>query len=444
MRLFVSLLVGTILFGGSALAAPEATVIVSPDAEGMMTLDQAVEIALKNSETVAINREGLVSAHAKVREVTASGLPTVTVAGQVLRQKEVSFSLPMGDTVQEVTISPKYSRVAQASVNQILDIFGLVRKAKQMASIGEQIQALNLARSRSEVIFQTRAAYYNVLRANGAVEVATAAVREAEEQLRLARAFVGEGASPKFDQTRAEVALADKQQSLISALNTLQLAGAAFNNALARPVDTPVTITPLDDAVSREVDIAGQTEKALESRPEILQAGLGVKAGRVNVGLQKLGNKPTVALTGAYSYNFTASGFSTEKGNWNTGIGVSWPLWDSGSTRAKVDGAKADARASELQVEQARRGVALEVRNAGLQVQTAADRYDVALKVLDQAEEALRLARARYQNGVSTQLEVIDAEAALTAAQFNLNNSRYDYLQARADFDRALMGRLSG
>jgi outer membrane protein TolC len=442
---------------GLAQTAPPAatpTPVAAPapapeDAGPVLTLDEAVAIAVQNNELVGQNQEAVQKYRARVREAKGQGLPQVHVNASYLRQKSAVAEFPsqydengVPTAFNRIVITPDTSKTASAGLTQVIDIFGLVGKARDIARLGERVQRLNVLRSQSEVAYQAKTAYYGVLRAQGAVNAAQAAVDDATEQLRLAKAFVAAGTSAQFDVTRAEVTLADRQQTLITAQDNVGLAGAALNNVLARDVDTPVNLAPLDVTPDPDVDIAGQTARALESRPEILQADLGVRINQDNVDIQKKGNYPTFSLSANYNYNFTAAGLNSNKGNYNYGVNMAWPIWDSGVSRAQVDEARSDTRVAQLQKKQLTRGVTLEVRQAGLRVQETANRFGVADKAVASAAEALRLARVRYQNGVATQLEVIDAETQLTQARFNQNNALYDYLTARADFDAALLGRI--
>lgn len=434
---------------GPLYAQDAATPPSSASSAPVMTVDDAVSMALKNNELIAQSESAQRKARARVHEVESGALPQVKVSASFIREKEVTASIPTKYDANGVpigfatfTLTPATSKSSNAVATQLVDIWGSVHRAKTIASLTNQIAALSVLRSKSEVIYQARTAFYNVLRAQGGVDVAQAAVTDAEEQLRLANAFVTAGTSPEFDVMRAKVSLADRQQSLITAQDNVSLAGAALNNVLGREVNTPLNLAPVTGVPTREVDIAAQTQKALDSRPEVIQAGLGVRANQEAVGIYKTGNLPQVALSGVYSYNWTASGLSSEKANWNYGVNVTWPIWDSGATKAKVDEAREDVKTSELQKQQLLRGVALEVRQWGLRVQESADRFDVGDKSVSVAEEALRLAKVRYQNGVATQLEVTDAETALATARFSRVNALYDHLAARAAFDASVMGRV--
>jgi outer membrane protein len=117
---------------------------------------------------------------------------------------------------------------------------------------------------------------------------------------------------------------------------------------------------------------------------------------------------------------------------------LSFPLFDGGITRARVAQAQEDLQIAELNLQQVKESIALEVRTAYLNLQDAAKRLEVARKGLGQATEALRLARVRYEAGVSLQLEISDAELAYTQAQTNLVNAQYDYLDAYAALQKAV------
>ena len=105
---------------------------------------------------------------------------------------------------------------------------------------------------------------------------------------------------------------------------------------------------------------------------------------------------------------------------------LSFPIWDAGITRDKVDQAKANASKANNTLDQLKLSVALEVRSAALTVQEALDRVSTTAENVSLAEESLRLANVRYNAGISVLVEVLDAENALTRAKFNHVNAIYD------------------
>jgi outer membrane protein TolC len=118
-------------------------------------------------------------------------------------------------------------------------------------------------------------------------------------------------------------------------------------------------------------------------------------------------------------------------------LALSIPIWDGGITKARVAEANADLSKAADTLTQVKLGVSLEVRTAALNVQDSLDRVSTTAENVSLAVEALRLANVRYNAGISTLVEVLDAESALTQARFNNVNALYDYTTAVADLERA-------
>ena len=177
---------------------------------------------------------------------------------------------------------------------------------------------------------------------------------------------------------------------------------------------------------------------AYERRPEVKQARVGTELARRGVTLARATGGPTLGLGFNYNYNLDTSAFNSRSGQWNAVAAVSLPVFEGGLTRARVTQARADVGAAQVAEEQAREGVALEVQQAILSIREASERLSAAGTNVRQAQEALRLAKVRYREGVATPLEVTDAQAVLTQAESNEVNARYDYLLATARYERAV------
>jgi len=118
-------------------------------------------------------------------------------------------------------------------------------------------------------------------------------------------------------------------------------------------------------------------------------------------------------------------------------LSVSVPVFDSGVTKGRVEQARAAAGSAKAASAQTQLTIRLEVEQAYVSIENARKRLDSARAVVGQAEEGMRLARVRYENGVSAPIEVTDAQLALTVAQTKLVDSRHDLLLAYARLARA-------
>jgi outer membrane protein TolC len=146
---------------------------------------------------------------------------------------------------------------------------------------------------------------------------------------------------------------------------------------------------------------------------------------------------PSLNLTANYNRNIGASGNQRDYTAFAT-VGLSWPIFDSGVTRARVQQAREDERQAEIQQEQLELGVSLEVRQAMTNLVNAKSTLQVAQTQVTVATETYRLAQVRLQAGEGTSLEVTNALTDLTRAQNQLANARYNYLTAYAQLQRAV------
>lgn len=178
-------------------------------------------------------------------------------------------------------------------------------------------------------------------------------------------------------------------------------------------------------------------QEALVNRPEILEADAQIAAARRGIYLARRSQLPALNLSVGVQYSPNAAGFSPQTSTETFVAGLSFPLYDGGVSGARVTQARADVATAQTNRRQAVDEVNLDVRNAYLSLLQSRDRVAVANQALAEAVESFRLSRVRYTNGVSTLVEVSDAQNALTQAQNNQVNALYDYNNSRASLDKA-------
>jgi outer membrane protein TolC len=145
-----------------------------------------------------------------------------------------------------------------------------------------------------------------------------------------------------------------------------------------------------------------------------------------------------MALTGSYSYVTPTAAFGPKNLTWTVTLAANLPIFDGGTTAAKVAQARSDLRSAQAGREQLRQGIALDVRQAYLSVREAQARLEATAKSVEEAREAVRLAEARYAAGVGTSVEVTDAVAAFTGASTNNVTAIYDARISLARLDNAV------
>jgi outer membrane protein len=401
-----------------------------------LTLQEAVALALRNNRAVQISARGVDKTRNALREARSNANFTIQSNATYTRFDRVAEAR-FGP--QPVRIGNIENRTARLTLTQVVDISGIIRTAIRAADLTLTVSELEFERTRNDTILQVVQAYQGVARADEFVRVAEEALRNAQERLRIIRAQVDAGVAAQFDLLRAETAVAQAEQAVLNARNQRELAAAALNNLLGRDLSAPVQVVKPERLPDPELPpLETLTQQAFQNRPELIAAQRGIELAQVGITSARRSLLPNIVLTGQADFNLNTSAFNPRRETY-TGVAVlSVPIWDGGIARAREAQARDDLEIAQLRLKQAQEGIALEVRQAYLNLQDAQKRLEVARKGLEQATEALRLARVRFEAGVSPQLEISDAELAFTQAQTNLVNAQFDYLDAYAALLRAI------
>ncbi len=328
---------------------------------------------------------------------------------------------------------------ARITISQFIDITGILRTAQQVGDLEQALNRLEILRLRQETALNVRNGYYNVLRTAAFVRVNEAAVAQSEELLRVTRAQQAAGVASAFDVLRSQTQLDNNRQALIQSRNQLLIAKNGFANTIGVDPSTPVDLADIPEIPPLpSLDEPALLDQAISRRPEYYQADTNILKANKNVRLARRNLEPYPNASATAAYSLTTPTLGSSKDTGALGLTLAVPLWDGGTTREAVKAARADERQSLVQKDQFVRGIKAEVQQAIISVKDAFERQSTTAATVAQAREALRLANVRFQAGVGTQLEINDAQTALTQAETNQVNARYDYLGAIARLSRAI------
>lgn len=289
----------------------------------------------------------------------------------------------------------------------------------------------------AQVVLSVRQAYYNLQLQQGTVDAAQRAVDAARENVRVADARVRAGAAPKFDLLQAQVQLAQSQQALTRAKTGAVQGQQTLASLLNVPLSTTTApATPLG-LEAPPADLDALIPQALRTRPELAQAQANVEAAQAAIDLAASGLRPNITLTGGPSVQ-TSDPTRNNTVGWSGGVQLTLAILDGGLTQAKVEAARQQLQQTRVSETQIRQSVELDVRNAYLGLQDAAEELKSAQAALDAAREAFRIATVRYQAGVGTQLEVVTAEQNRASADVGVVQALFAYNLALAQLDRAV------
>jgi outer membrane protein TolC len=411
--------------------SPVPTIVKTP-----LTLDQALDVAFRNSPNIRIALDQVERSRGVYREARARFNPTFNVQLTDTEQgPSASFAIGSGPPVE---IVPPNVASAGLTVLLPLDISRRLSYSSDIAMYEFQAQYLSMVAASEGLILSVKSAYYDLLRSCGQLDVAQAAVSVAQTRLKNTQDKYTAGTVPLFDLTTAQVDLANLNQQLLSAKNAVYIAQTALNQVLGIDVNTPIQVVKNAIPVAgSSVDIAKNIDTAYARRPEVQAAQSAITLNKTNVKLQRAGLLPSLSINAGPTVNFVPTALSPNSISWQASITLSTPIWDGGVTKARVREAQADVDNSADTLTQTKLGVAQQVRTAALNLQDAALRSKTTADAVALATEALRLANVRYEAGIAVLVEVTNAESQLTQARFNYVNAQYDYAVALAQLQRA-------
>ncbi|MGC2063277.1 MAG: TolC family protein [Thermodesulfovibrionales bacterium] len=275
--------------------------------------------------------------------------------------------------------------------------------------------------------------YLDLLESQKMMAVAEKEVESLSAHVKDARTLFEEGVVTKNDLLQAEVKLSDARQRLLTAANMKSVNVSRLNNLLVGPLEDDVRATDTNlESVSplENINFEKAWQTALAQRPEIKILDEAVKGLDFEETSRKAEYYPRLFVKGGY--DFTQNRYQVPDGNWSLTLGLGINLFNGGATRAEI--MKIEARRSGLleQKNKIRDDIKLEVKKYLLDSVTARERMKVSIDAVRQAEENLRINRSRYEEGVGTATEVLDAVTLMTVAETNYHRSLYGAKKAEA------------
>lgn len=406
-----------------------------------MTLDDALKAAESNAFSLKTAASNVEKTKQQISQARAALGPQLSLNGTYTRfDKEIAAQFGGNSFV----VRPIDNKTSALTLTLPIDISGNIRKGVYAAQAYHNAAIENDKAAKNDLYLTVKKAYIQVLQAQAQVKVLQESVDRAQEEMKNAQASFAAGTAAKVDVTRLEVQLSQAQSDLINGQNNVALAKNAFNNALARPIETPVELADLEIRTPQVVDPDALTQQAVQNRPDLRALGYQILGLGYTRSAQEAGLDPTLGLSAGQSRTFGAGGFGSSDATNSATLTLTIPIFDSGMTRAKVKAARQDEEQAKINLQQATLGVSLEVRQDLANLNSSQARLQVAQKQVQLATENFNIAKVKYAAGEAIPLEVTDAQTQLTQAETGLVNARYDYLNALSALERALGVRMIG
>jgi outer membrane protein len=410
--------------GGQALPQSPASVPAQTQNQAgqPLTLQDAEKIAIQNHPRIQAATQLALAASAQVREVQSLYYPQASGAATGV-YAENNSRIAAG-FLNSPSLFNKFAD--GVSVNQLVTDFGRTHELSKSSHFHAQAEQENVVRTRADVLLRVNVSYFGVMKAQSVLHVAEETVKArqlvADQVSALAKSSLKSGLDVSF----ANVDLARAQLLLVQAQNDLQSSSAQLSDALG--YSDPRTFQLVDEPSPGPppADLAPLIAEALQNRPEILSQGLDVRSAQSYATAERDLWFPTISAAGVtgvvpfrqdtLTNRYAAAGFN-----------VNIPIFNGRLFNAEHTEATARARAQEQFFRALQNRIVQDVRTSWLNVNSAYQRLSLTQQLLDETTQAFDLAKGRYQLGLSSIIELSQAQLNLTEAQVGHVSAQYDY-----------------
>lgn len=320
---------------------------------------------------------------------------------------------------------------------------GAIIAANRMAAIGEEMAQNNIEASTQNTLHSIDQAYWTVVSVHHKKQLAEsylAVVKKLDDDVSK---MIREGVATRADGLKVDVKVNEAEMSLTQAENGLALAKMLLCQLCGMDVDSDITLADenADNLVSQSDDTQADRAVAMENRPELKLLQNSADMSRQATKLVRAAYLPQVLLTGGYvaTNPNVFNGFERKlSGMWNVGVMVRVPLWNWMEGTYKVRASRIATTIVELERDDIREKIDLQVSQSQFKVKEANRRLAMAIKNVENAEENLRCANLGFKEGVIPTTDVMAAQTAWVQAQSQKIDAEVDVKMSQVNLKKAL------
>lgn len=405
-----------------------------------ITLQQALELARRNNRTLQAAEQTLQRSQVAVREASSARYPTLDATTGINRQQSTGGELSSQRSPLQ-TDSDTPSTSANANLRLSYDLYTSGERSARIRAAEEQVRfnELEVERQKEELRLNVFNDYYGLQGADQQVRINLEAVRNAEASLRQAQALEQAGVGTRFDVLRAQVQLANATQDLTNARSQQQVARRQLVQRLSLAQSVDITAAdPVQVAGTWNLSLEESIVLAFQNRADLQQQLVqrNINEQQRRIALSAL--LPKVNLEANYNVLNVFNDRLERADGYSLGANIRMNLFDGGAARARAEQEETNKAISETRFADQRNQIRFQVEESYANLQSNFANISTADVALSQARESLRLARLRFQAGIGTQTDVINAENELTRAQGNLVNAILNYNRSLATLQRSV------
>jgi outer membrane protein TolC len=410
--------------------------VIAP-AQDSMTVDQAVQRVLQVHPAIEQALANTRAAEARVLQTSSAKLPDVTTEADYVHIGPVpAFNFPgFGNLV----LAPQDNYDAHIAARYTVFDFGKTSSAIDASRSRVQTSQDAIKFTKTNLAMQTIRAFYAITLLRKSEKVQDEQIEALTQHISVTQKRVTAGSATNFDVLTTQVRVAAAQNQKVEIQNSLQRQESVLRQLLDLPMNSPLTISGSFQPIPVALNQDSLFQLALRQRIELKLARDAEESAKLQKNASSLGNMPSLKLIAAYGLkNGYEPNIYPVRGNWMWGAQAQIPVFDGGRVNHQEEEAQAVIESEQAHIQDAERQIRSDVEQTISDVQASWSKVQISEVQLQQAHEAVAIARTRYETGSITNLDLLDAETAESSARLMNLQALYRFVISKYELGRAV------
>ncbi len=419
-------------------------VLVFPQNDFSLSIDEAIDLALKNSKNLKIAQSKVVSSEAKAKEANAQMYPTFKFASGYTRLSQVE-PFKINFQGRDFEISPTILDNYQIRFGVQYPIFTGFRLENSVAMMEMSTKAAekDYESEKTKLIYDVRTAYWSIKTLEATLQSIQENIRQVNGHLTDIQNFYNVGIVTENDVLKVKVQLSNLELAKIDLENSLKISKINLCILLGLPTTTNLKLTSeVNFEIKEYVDLNQLLNLAYQRRPELAAMEFRKEASRRSVQVAKSGWYPQIFFGANYYYNRPNQRLMPMQdkfyGTWDIGLTLSYDIWNWMNTKHQTQQAQENYYQADIGYQQIKDAITLEVSQNYFTYIKSKEKLNVAKINVEQAEENYRVTNEKFKMGVVSSSELLDAEVALLNSKITYHNSLLELEISKAKLEKSI------
>lgn len=413
---------------------------LNKDSVSRLTLAASVRLALEHNKQILHAHELTVAANLRIDESRSVFYPQLQLQSNYTRLNYVSsFTLALpGFPSEEIKLGSLNNYSAQVSLLQSLYAWNRNTNGVELSKVELTIAKDNAALTEREITYAVVQLFFQIQMVQEAIKVVDENLKLLDEHLSVVKKKYDAGELSNFDVLSVEVQISTTAGQKLDSETNLKKLEVEFNKIIGKPVDSPLNLEFIDSESFTSIENNFYTSNDFEKRIELKQMQNKKHLVELQKEIVSSMNKPNVNFFFNWDIkNGYLPNVDVFRGSWNTGLMISYPLFDGFRTNSQVNQAEANIKSVQLEYENVNQAVQAETRQAFLELTAAEKKIKIEKVRMNQAKEAFTIAEEQHRNGHLSTLDLLDSQLLFKNAKLNFLLSLHNYRLSTYALDKA-------